>query len=140
MAVCQNEWKSGCCRKPVAKCFDCPHQAYDILNEKVIEAHLRGKIVAGLYPLRQDETCHLLAVDFDDEGWQGDCTALREVSTLFGIPFALERSRSGEGAHAWFFFTAPIPAALARKFGSALLTSAMREKNPQSSGYTPPLP
>ena len=127
--VCRNEWNSGRCRKPVVKCFDCAHQAYDILNEKVIEAHLRGNIIAGLYPLCRDDTCHLLAVDFDDEGWQGDCTALREVCTLFGIPFALERSRSGEGAHAWFFFTSPVPAAQARKFGSALLTSAMGRRH-----------
>ncbi len=53
--VCRNEWKSGLCRKPAVKCFDCRHQSYDALDEKVIEAHLRGSIVAGLYPLRRDE-------------------------------------------------------------------------------------
>ena len=50
--------------------FDCRHQSYDALDEKVIEAHLRGSIVAGLYPLRREDFCHLLAIDFDDEGWQ----------------------------------------------------------------------
>ena len=54
--VCRNEWKSGLCRKPAVKCFDCRHQSYDALDEKVIEAHLRGSIVAGLYPLRRDES------------------------------------------------------------------------------------
>ncbi|MDO8720892.1 MAG: DEAD/DEAH box helicase family protein [Syntrophales bacterium] len=127
--VCRNEWKSPLCRKPAVKCFDCRHQFYDVLDEKVIEAHLRGNIIAGLYPLRRDETCHLLAVDFDDDGWQRDCATLREVCVAFGVPVALERSRSGNGAHAWFFFADPIPASLVRKFGSALLTCAMNRRH-----------
>jgi len=127
--VCRNEWKSGLCRKPSVKCFDCQHQAYDALDEKVIEAHLRGNIVIGLYPLRRDDLCHLLAIDFDEQGWQQDCTALREVCVAFDVPVALERSRSGNGSHAWFFFVDPIPASLARKFGSALLTCAMSRRH-----------
>lgn len=127
--VCRNEWKAGLCRKPTVKCIDCLHQSYDALDEKVIEAHLRGNIVVGLYPLCRDETCYFLAIDFDDEGWQQDCTTLREVSIAFNIPVALERSRSGNGAHAWFFFEHPIPASLARKFGSALLTYAINQRH-----------
>lgn len=127
--VCRNEWKSGLCRKPAVKCFDCRHQSYSPLDEKVIEAHLRGNIVAGLYPLCQDETCYLLAVDFDDEGWQQDCAVLREVCRAYGVPLALERSRSGNGAHAWFFFEEPIPANMVRRFGSALLTCAMSRRH-----------
>ena len=123
--VCRNEWETGICRKPAVKCFDCFHQAYDLLDEKVIEAHLRGSIVAGLYPLLRTDDCHLLAIDFDEQGWQKDCAALREICETFDLPIALERSRSGDGAHAWFFFEEPLPAALARKFGSALLTRAM---------------
>jgi len=127
--VCRNEWKAGFCRKPTVKCFDCRHQSYDTLDEKVIEAHLRGSIVAGLYPLCRDDLCHLLAIDFDEQNWQGDCAALREVCNTFCIPVALERSRSGNGAHAWFFFVDPLPAGLARKFGSALLTCAMSRRH-----------
>ena len=127
--VCRNEWKSGLCRKPAVKCFDCRHQTYEALDAKVIEAHLRGNIIAGLYPLCQDETCYLLAIDFDDDGWQRDCAVLREVCSAFGVPLALERSRSGNGAHAWLFFENPIPASLARKFGSALLTCAMSRRH-----------
>jgi superfamily II DNA or RNA helicase len=127
--VCRNEWKSGLCRKPSVKCFDCRHQAYDALDEKVIEAHLKGNIIIGLYPLRRDDLCHLLAIDFDEQGWQQDCTVLREVCVAFDVPMALERSRSGNGAHAWFFFVDPIPASLARKFGSALLSCAMSRRH-----------
>jgi len=127
--ACQNEWKSGLCRKPSVKCFDCRHQAYDALDEKVIEAHLKGNIVIGLYPLRRDDLCHLLAIDFDEHGWQQDCTALREVCVAFDVPVVLERSRSGNGAHAWFFFVDPLLAGFARKFGSALLTCAMSRRH-----------
>jgi hypothetical protein len=38
---------------------------------------------------------------------------------------ALEVSRSGVGAHAWVFFTAPVPAELARRLGTGLLREAM---------------
>ncbi len=98
------------------------------LDTRVIEAPLRGNLVAGIYPLRQDETCYFLAMDFDKAGWQQDVSTLREVCKAFAVPVAVERSRSGHGAHAWFFFTAPVAASLARKFGSALLTYAMSQR------------
>jgi superfamily II DNA or RNA helicase len=56
-------------------------------------------------------------------------STLRDVCTAFAVPLAIERSRSGHGAHAWFFFTYPVAAGLARKFGSALLTRAMSERH-----------
>jgi superfamily II DNA or RNA helicase len=127
--VCLNEWKSGLCRKPKIKCFDCSHKSYDVLDEKVIEAHLRGDIVAGIYPMCQDDTCHILAIDFDDDGWLKDISTLREVCATFDVPIAIERSRSGSGAHAWFFFENQIPAHLARKFGSSLLTYSMGRRH-----------
>jgi hypothetical protein len=127
--VCLNEWKAGLCRKPEVKCAVCRHKSYAALDEKVIEAHLRGNLVAGIYPLRQDEKCHFLAIDFDEDGWQQDVSVLRDVCTDFAVPVAIERSRSGHGAHAWFFFADSIGASLARRFGSALLTHAMTERH-----------
>jgi superfamily II DNA or RNA helicase len=127
--VCLNEWKSGLCRKPVVKCFDCPHKSYDVLDEKIIEAHLRGDIIVGIYPMCKDDKCHILAIDFDDDGWQKDISTLREVCSTFDVPIAVERSRSGNGAHAWFFFENQIPTHLARKFGSALLTYSMGRRH-----------
>ena len=90
---------------------------------------MRGNLVAGIYPLRQDEKCHFLAIDFDKDGWQQDVSTLRDVCTAFAVPVAIERSRSGHGAHAWFFFADPIAASLARKFGSALLTYTMTKRH-----------
>lgn len=127
--ACRNEWKSGICRKPQVKCSVCAHRAYDELTEQVIEDHLRGKVVVGIYPLCTDETCRFLAIDFDDEGWQRDVTTLRSVCLAFDIPVVVERSRSGNGAHAWFFFEIPIPASAARKFGSALITYSMSRRH-----------
>jgi superfamily II DNA or RNA helicase len=126
--VCLNEWKPGFCGKPEVKCAFCKHKSYAPLDARVIEAHLRGNLVAGIYPLRQDEKCHFLAIDFDKDGWQEDVSTLKEVCTAFAVPVAVERSRSGHGAHAWFFFADPVAASLARKFGSALLTCAMSQR------------
>jgi hypothetical protein len=41
------------------------------------------------------------------------------------VPVALEVSRSGVGAHAWVFFTSPVPAETARRLGTGLLREAM---------------
>jgi superfamily II DNA or RNA helicase len=129
--ACDNEWKPSVCLKPKVSCTDCQNKAYLPLDEKVAEAHLRGQnnLIVGIYPLLQNETCHFLAIDFDDEGWQKDVSTLRVVCTTFGIPIAVERSRSGNGAHVWFFFEQPINASLARKFGSAMLTYAMSKQH-----------
>jgi len=127
--VCLNEWQSGICAKPKISCSRCAHKSYGILDEKIIENHLRGNIVVGVYPLFPDETCCFLAIDFDEEDWQKDITALRKVCTELAIPFAVERSRSGNGGHVWFFFENRISAALARKFGTALLTHSMDRRH-----------
>jgi len=76
-----------------------------------------------------DETCHFLVMDFDEACWQEDVTAVREVCAEFGFPVAVERSQSGNGAHLWFFFENRLPAALARKFGTALLTFSMNRRH-----------
>jgi hypothetical protein len=75
--VCLNEWKPGLCGKSEVKCASCEHRASAALDEKVIDAHLRGNLVAGIYPLRQDEKCHFLAIDSDKDGWQQDVSARR---------------------------------------------------------------
>jgi len=78
--------------------------------------------------LRLDETCHFLAIDFDKAGWQEDVLAFLASCRRFDLPAALERSRSGRGGHVWIFFDQAIPAALARRLGSFLLTETMEER------------
>ena len=87
--------------------------------------HLQGRQVMGIYPLLADETCWLLAIDLDGETWPADVQALRRASAGLELAPAVERSRSGDGAHAWFFFASPVPASRARALGELLLTRAM---------------
>jgi hypothetical protein len=127
--TCLNEWKPRVCSKPKVACSTCGHKAYAPLDGSVVDKHLRGSMVAGIYPMLPDETCWFLAVDFDDGDWQSDIAAVKDVCSALGIPCAVERSRSGNGGHLWFFFEAPVSAILARKFGSSLLTRAMNERH-----------
>ena len=53
-------------------------------------------------------------MDFDKEDWKGDVAAFRDAVEAERLPVAVERSRSGQGAHAWFFFDSPVPDALKR--------------------------
>lgn len=79
----------------------------------------------GVYPLLADDTCHLLAIDLDGHAWREDVTAIREACGEIDVQLAVERSRSGQGAHVWFFFSEAVSAASARRFGLMLLTDAM---------------
>src|SRR5919106_6742510 len=116
--ACLNEWVRGICEKPRIKCTDCPNRRFLPVTDDVIRWHLSGRgpdgepFVAGLYPLLQDETCFLLAIDLDKDGWQGDAAAVLNACSRLQLPAALERSRSGQGAHIWFFFEEGVPAAL----------------------------
>jgi|ERR1035441_533734 hypothetical protein len=122
---CSNEWVPGVCAKPRVRCGECSHQAFVAPVEAELLAHLQGRQVMGVYPLLADDTCWLLAIDLDGGSWRTDVAALREACGELGVLPAVERSRSGDGAHVWFFFSAPVPAALARRFGLMLLTDAM---------------
>src|ERR1035437_6103493 len=54
-----------------------------------------------------------------------DALAYLKAARSMRVPAALEVSRSGVGAHAWVFFTAPVPAETARRLGTGLLREAM---------------
>ena len=75
-----------------------------------------------------DETCFFLAADFDKAGWREDAVAFVATCRRMDVPCALERSRSGSGAHEWIFFEEALPAAHARKLGSLILTETMERR------------
>ena len=133
--ACANEWIDGICEKPRVKCGECPNQAFLDVTDQVILDHLQGRHVIGVYPLLEDERCWFLAVDFDKAQWQEDVSAYATTVRRFGLTPAVERSRSGNGAHVWFFFAAPVPASDARKMASYMLTETMasRPQLPMSS-------
>lgn len=134
--VCKNEWAARICKKPIIKCSECSSRELVSLNDEIVRAHLIGQCVVGLYPLLKDETCYFLAVDFDGSSsfpagkveWEEDVRAFRETCLEENIPVAIERSRSGNGAHAWIFFQEKIPAAMARRMGSFLITKTMSQR------------
>ena len=111
--VCQNEWNRQLCDKRKFKCAECPNRQFAALTDKDIYRHLEGK----------DTT------DFDDKncehGYQEDVIAFVDVCKSWGVPCSIERSRSGNGAHVWIFFEAPVLAVKARRLGNAILTEAM---------------
>jgi superfamily II DNA or RNA helicase len=106
------------------------------MTDDVIRWHLTGHdddgqpFVAGVYPMLRDEACFFLAADFDKTGWREDATAFAETCRRLNLPVAIERSRSGQGGHVWLFFEEAIPAALARRLGSHILTETM-ERRPE---------
>jgi hypothetical protein len=76
-------------------------------------------------PLLRGDMCRLLACDFDKGSWVLDALAYLDACHANGVPAVLERSRSGNGAHVWVFFAAPVRASEARALGAALLRQAM---------------
>jgi len=107
--ACSNKWQPGLCLlKAGGKCSDCVNQAFIPVDDQLIMDHLQGRHVMGVYPLLEDESCWFLAVDFDKGSWRDDVAAFTETCRSTGASVAVERSRSGNGAHAWFFFAASV--------------------------------
>jgi len=117
------------CEKPKTKCSECPNRAFLQLDEKIIRSHLEGKITIGTYTIREDDTCIFLAADFDKTTWQVDVEAYKKAAIDMGIEIYIERSRSGNGAHAWLFFSEPIKARLARQVGSIIIVKASLQRH-----------
>jgi superfamily II DNA or RNA helicase/very-short-patch-repair endonuclease len=134
--ACGNEWVRGICEKPRIRCGDCSHQRFRSVTDDAIRWHLSGHddagqpFVAGVYPMLLDETCFFLAADFDKTGWREDAAAFGATCHQLDLPAAIERSRSGNGAHVWLFFEEAIPATLARRLGAHILTETM-ERRPE---------
>ncbi len=122
--ACANEWRAGVCEKPRIKCSDCDKRLLIPLSDSVIYDHLAGKRTVGVYPLLVDDSCHLLAVDFDEAEWKEDARAFAHSCLELAVPVSLEISRSGNGAHAWVFFANSVSARDARRLGTAIISHA----------------
>ena len=127
--ACANEWVAGLCDKRRVKCGECTNRDLLPLTEQVVRDHLQGRHVIGVYPMLPDETCWFLAADFDKTSWEEDVAAFAETCSSQDLPVAIERSRSGNGAHAWVFFAEPVPAREARRMGCYLLTETMERRH-----------
>ncbi|MGH8864540.1 MAG: TOTE conflict system archaeo-eukaryotic primase domain-containing protein, partial [Burkholderiales bacterium] len=133
--ACSNKWEPQLCLlRTGGRCSDCVNQAFVPVGDRIVIDHLQGRHVMGVYPLLDNETCWFLAVDFDKSSWREDATAFVETCGSVGTPVAIERSRSGNGAHVWFFFSTPIAANVARRIGCYLITETMSRRHELSMG------
>ena len=126
--VCRHEWDRVLCRKPAIKCSECPNQGFLPLDESAIKRHLTGAQVMAVYPMLENESCYFLTMDFDKEHWMDDIRAIMRTCGEEKIPAAVERSRSGSGGHVWIFFSEAIPAVLARRLGTSIITKTMAKR------------
>jgi superfamily II DNA or RNA helicase len=131
---CINLWKPGCAKlKKGGKCDGCELRSYARFDQIAVRNHLRGtrtdkdgkEFSIGAYALLEDETCRYIVADFDKSDYREDVTAFKRECLRSGVPVHLERSRSGNGCHAWVFFTEPVPVKSARRMMLATLTKTM---------------
>jgi superfamily II DNA or RNA helicase len=135
--ACANDFVPGLCakknrgvrRRIGSICGDCENQAFRPVTDGEVLKHLQGRHVMGVYPMLRDETCWFVAADFDEQAWQDDVAAFAETCCAFDVPVAVERSRSGNGAHAWILFGAPISAVIARKLACFMITETMARRH-----------
>ncbi|MBI2894414.1 MAG: DEAD/DEAH box helicase family protein [Deltaproteobacteria bacterium] len=130
--ACANFWARGLCPKRDRKrvrCGECANRKFLSLGDEIIRDHLHGREVIGVYPMLEDETCCFLAADFDKTCWKEDVLAFVETCRDAGVQPSLERSRSGNGAHVWFFFSTPVAADVARRMGCYLITETMARRH-----------
>ena len=133
-AFCENfgltprEQDRSICRRPKNACRDLGQKVFVPLDSEIAHQHLTGRIVAGIYPLLSDDTCWFLAVDFGKLTWFRPANRFRRRCEEQDLPCYVERSRSGNRAHVWIFFSEPVPARDARALGTSVLShSAMEE-------------
>ena len=153
---CFNRWDRGCHiqKKDGVRCKDCELRAYKPVTLPLIKPHMNGtdpngNDVVAIYPMLENNLCQLLVFDFDnhakgaeqedyaniDDGWKEEINALRHICKNLDVDAAVERSRSGRGAHLWIFFKEMVPARLARRFGFALLEKGAESVNLKSFKY-----
>jgi hypothetical protein len=117
MPAIRGYWRKGMNRA------DAP---YLPLTPDAVDAHLRGEVHIGLYPLDDDDTCWWVAADFDKEAAMLDALAYLKAARSHQTPAALEVSQSGRGAHVWIFFAQSTSASVARGIATSLLGEAFR--------------
>jgi hypothetical protein len=87
--ACSNKWQAGLCAlRTGGKCGECTNQGFIPVSDQVVLDHLQGRHVMDIYPLLVDETCWLLAADFDKRAWRDDVAAFRETCRIAEIPVA----------------------------------------------------
>lgn len=130
---CRNQWGAGCVLKQHKKCGECAVRQYVPVSDEAVRWHLRGKdadmkpFVMGLYPMATDETVRLAVIDFDEASWRRDALFVVRKARELELPVALEKSRSGKGAHVWFFLQSAVSAKSIREVLTYVMTLVLEE-------------
>jgi len=136
----------GVCEKPKIKCADCLNRRLLPVTDEVIRWHLSGRddrdrdfVMGFIHASRRD--LPFLGGGFRSGKLAGGCRGFLETCRQLDLPVALERSRSGNGGHVWFFFEKPFrPASHAnwvRTFLPRRWRIALRLASPRTTGFSP---
>lgn len=52
----------------------------------------------------ENNESYFIAADFDDKNWDRDILKFYTKCREYDLPIYIERSKSGNGGHAWLFF------------------------------------
>lgn len=98
------------------------------LTGAILQEHLAGNILLGVYQLTPESSVYWFALDFDSDGDREAVyeQALQQIEAFerAGLQVYLEQSRSGNGCHVWGFFDTPVSAELVRNALKPLLVDA----------------
>ena len=90
------------------------------VTRDLLDAHLKGEAVYGVYLITEDDKLHCTCFDIDNHGGQNPHVRAQLMEVVgyledLGLPFVCERSSGGHGAHVWLFWDA-VDAPLAYSF------------------------
>ncbi len=139
---CENLFAPDCPKSLGQKqpCASCPYKKWKKLTISTVRNHILGKDpeaqdVIGIYVMHPDNTVRFIVFDFDDHDydensekmtWIEEVNMIADIVKANGIDYRVERSRSGHGAHLWIFFSEPIEASMARRFGNGLISMTLQ--------------
>ena len=94
---------------------------HELLDDKLLLAHLRGEMTLGAYLLDEQSRGNFLVFDADDADCWEKLIALSQSLWRDHVPSYLENSR--RGGHLWLFFDQRRSGKAIRRFGYGLLAS-----------------
>ena len=129
---CSNKWDAELCnlkRKVRGGCGTCKNADYTPWSDGLVERHLNGGAILGVYPLLENGTCHFIAADFDKhkpedpDPWD-DVKRYLDTCEVQEIPAYALKSKSGNGYHVYIFFSEAVDAWKARAMAFFILGEA----------------
>lgn len=96
------------------------------LSPYILKKHLFGGETIGIYPIVPGNLSYFIAADFDGKNWLNNSKNFVEECGKIGLTAYMERSRSGNGCHAWTFFKEPYPCWKSRKIALEIIRKVLK--------------